>query len=55
MIEELRASVRPGLAWLFGVATIVFVYFKVIDPADFKDIAKTIILFYFVSRQSKQG
>ena len=53
VLDVIRGSVRPGLAWAFGLTLIAgFIYGKV-NPETFIGIAGPVIGFYFNSREKK--
>ena len=52
-IEFIRKSVRPGLAWIFGLAIISGFFLGQISPETFIGIAGPVIGFYFNSREKK--
>lgn len=54
VIEFLRKTVRPGLAWAFGLAIITGFFLQAISAETFIGIAGPVIGFYFNSRE-KQG
>jgi len=54
-IDDFKASVRPGLAWLFGIGVCVMAFFGKITPGEFMTVAGGAISSYFVSRQGNKN
>ncbi len=53
IIDFLRKSVRPGLAWVFGLAIVAGFFGKLIQAETFIGIAGSIMAFYFNSREKR--